>query len=105
MKRLAMPIAALLAAAFAGLVVTSWLIDKDAVRRSVEQQLRVATGLDLVVGGDVEVSLLPASYVTLRKVGLMGADANTGEPLTVDELTVNLRLLPLLARRYDIADV
>ena len=105
MKRLAMPIAALLAAAFVGLVVTSWLIDKDAVRRSVEQQLRVATGLDLVVGGDVEVSLLPASYVTLRKVGLKGADANTGEPLTVDELTVNLRLLPLLARRYDIADV
>lgn len=105
MKRLAMPVAALLAAVFAGLVVTSWLIDKDAVRRSVEQQLRVATGLDLVVGGDVEVSLLPASYVTLGKVRLKDTDAKTGEPLTVDELTANLRLLPLLARRYDIADV
>ena len=100
-----MPIAALLAAAFVGLVAASWLIDKDAVRRSVEQQLRVATGLDLVVGGDVEVSLLPASYVTLRKVGLRVAEVNNGEPLTVDELTANLRLLPLLARRYDIADV
>lgn len=105
MKRLAMPIAALLAAVFVGLVVTAWLIDKDAVRRSVEQQLRVATGLDLVVSGDVEISLVPASYVTLRKVGLKDTDAKTGEPLTVDELTVNLRLLPLLARRYDIADV
>jgi AsmA protein len=105
MKRLAMPIAALLAAVFVGLFVTSWLIDKNAVRRSVEQQLRVATGLDLVVSGDVEISLLPASYVTLRKVGLKGADTKTGEPLAVDELTVNLRLLPLLARRYDIADV
>lgn len=105
MKRLAMPVAALLAAVFAGLVVTSWLIDKDAVRRSVELQLRVATGLDLVVGGDVEISLLPASYVTLRKVRLKDTDAKTGESLTVDELTTNLRLLPLLARRYDIADV
>ena len=105
MKRLAMPIAALLAAVFVGLVVTSWLIDKDAVRRSVEQQLRVATGLDLVGGDDVEISLLPASYVTLRKVGLKGADAKSGELLTVDELTANLRLLPLLARRYEIADV
>lgn len=104
-KRLAMPIAALLAAVFVGLVVTAWLIDKDAVRRSVEQQLRVATGLDLVVSGDVEISLVPASYVTLRKVGLKDTDAKTGEPLSVDELTVNLRLLPLLARRYDIADV
>lgn len=100
-----MPIVALLAAAFVGLVVASWLIDKDAVRRSVEQQLRGATGLDLVVGGDVEVSLLPASYVTLRKVGLKVADAKGGSPLTVDALTANLRLLPLLARRYDIADV
>ena len=105
MKRLAMPVAALLAAVFVGLVVTAWLIDKDAVRRSVEQQLRVATGLDLVVSGDVEISLVPASYVTLRKVGLKDTDTKTGEPLTVDELTVNLRLLPLLARRYDIADV
>ena len=100
-----MPIAALLSAALIGLVVTSWLIDRSAVRLAVEHQLRVATGLDLVVGGDVEVSLLPTSYVTLRKVGLKGADARTGEPLTVDELTVNLRLLSLLARRYDIADV
>ncbi len=104
-KRLAMPIGALLAAVVLGLVALSWLIDKDKVRQSVEEQLRVATGLDLVVNGEVEVSLLPASYVTLRKVGLRGTDAKTGEPLTVDELTANLRLLPLLARRYDIADV
>lgn len=100
-----MPIAALLAAVVLGLSVTSWLIDKDKVRQSVEQQLRAATGLDLVVGGDVEVSLLPSSYVTLRKVGLKGTDAKTVEPLTVDELTANLRLLPLLTRHYEIADV
>ncbi|MBI3701966.1 MAG: AsmA family protein [Afipia sp.] len=100
-----MPIAALLAAVFAGLVVASWLIDKNAVRQSVEQQLRIATGLDLVVGGEVQVSLFPGSRVTLRNVGLKGADAKSDEPLTVEELTANLRLLPLLTRRYEIADV
>ncbi len=104
-KRLAMPIAALLGLGLIGLIATSWLIDKNAVRVAVERQLRIATGLDLVVVGDVEVSVLPGSYVTLRKVRLNGADTKTGEPLAADELTANLRLLPLLMRRYEIADV
>lgn len=108
-KRLGMPIAALLAAALIGLFVISWMIDKNAVRLAVEQQIRIATGLDLKVNGDVRVSVFPGSSVTLRQVGLKGASSRGGgivdEPLTVDELTANLRLLPLLMRRYEIADV
>ena len=106
-KRLAMPIAALVAAIAILLIATSWLIDRNAVRLSVERQIRMATGLDLVVNGDVQISVFPASYVTLRKVGLKGVAANSGnnDALTVDELTANLRLLPLLMQRFEIADV
>lgn len=106
-KRLAMPIAALVAAVAIVLIVTSWLIDRTAVRLSVEQQIRTATGLDLVVDGDVQISVFPASYVTLRKVGLKGGTPRSGnsDALTVDELTANLRLLPLLMQRFEIADV
>lgn len=107
-KRLGMPIAALLAAALIGLIAISWMIDPNAVRLSVERQIRAATGLDLKVDGDVRVSVFPGSSITLRKVGLKGAGSRGGgidEPLTVEELTANLRLLPLLMRRYEIADV
>lgn len=108
-KRLGMPIAALLAAALIGLVAISWMIDPNAVRLSVERQIRAATGLDLKVDGDVRVSVFPGSSITLRQVGLKGAGSRGGgivdEPLTVAELTANLRLLPLLMRRYEIADV
>lgn len=108
-KRLGMPIAALLAAALIGLVTISWMIDPNAVRLSVERQIRAATGLDLKVDGDVRVSVFPGSSITLRQVGLKGAGSRGGgvvdEPLTVAELTANLRLLPLLMRRYEIADV
>ncbi|CAM9670845.1 unnamed protein product [Phaeothamnion confervicola] len=108
-KRLGMPIAALLAAALIGLIAISWMIDQNAVRLSVERQIRAATGLDLKVNGDVSISVFPGSSVTLRKVGLKNAGARGGgavdEPLTVDELTANLRLLPLLMRRFEIADV
>ena len=108
-KRLGMPVAAFLAAALIGLIAISWMIDENAVRLSVEKQIRAATGLDLKVGGDVRVSVFPGSSITLRQVGLKGASSRGGgiadEPLTVDELTANLRLLPLLMRRYEIADV
>ncbi|HEX7789358.1 MAG TPA: AsmA family protein [Afipia sp.] len=108
-KRLGMPIAAVLAAALIGLIGVSWMIDQNAVRLSVEKQIRAATGLDLVVNGDIRVSLFPGSSIKLQQVGLKGAETRgsgiTDEALTVDELTANLRLLPLLLRRYEIADV
>lgn len=108
-KRLGMPIAACLAAALLGLTAISWMIDPNAVRLSVEKQIRAATGLDLMVNGEVRVSIFPGSAITLRQVGLKGAASRgsgiTDEALTVEELTANLRLIPLLMRRYEIADV
>jgi AsmA protein len=99
-----MPIAALLALALVGLMATSWLINRDALREAVEAQIRAVTGLDLVIKGPIEVSVFPASYVSFHDVGLRGGGA-TAPALRVDVLTANLRLLPLLLQRYEIADV
>jgi len=98
MKRLGMPIAALFAVALLGLFATSWFLNRDALRRAVEAQIRAVTGLELVVNGKIDVSVFPGSYVSFHDVGLKGGGA--GEPaLSVDVLTANLRLLPLLLRR------
>ncbi|HEU0082793.1 MAG TPA: AsmA family protein, partial [Bradyrhizobium sp.] len=104
MKRLGMPIAALFAVALLGLFATSWFLNRDALRQAVEAQIRAVTGLELVVNGNIDVSVFPGSYVSFHDVGLKGGGA--GEPaLSVDVLTANLRLLPLLLRRFEIADV
>src|SRR5450756_3047528 len=104
MKRLGMPVAALLGAAVIGLVTNSWLLDRDALRQAVEAQIRAVAGLDRVVNGSIDVSVFPGSYVSFHDVGLKGG--GTTEPaLNVDVLTANLRLLPLLLRRFEIADV
>jgi len=104
MKRLGMPIAALLGAALVSLIATSWFLNRDALREAVEAQIRAVTGLDLVVKGNIEVSVFPGSYVSFHDVGLKGG--GTADPaLAVDVLTANLRLLPLLLRRFEIADV
>jgi AsmA protein len=103
-KRLGMPIAAFLGVALIGLITTSWLLNRDALREAVEAQIRAVTGLDLVVNGNIDISVFPGSYVSFHDVGLKGG--GTTEPaLVVDVLTANLRLLPLLLRRFEIADV
>src|SRR5438270_1785536 len=104
MKRLGIPIAALLGLAVIGLIGTSWLLNRDALRQAVEAQIRAVTGLDLVITGAIDVSVFPGSYVSFHDVGLKGG--GTIDPaLQVDVLTANLRLLPLLLRRFEMADV
>ncbi|HMH99813.1 MAG TPA: AsmA family protein [Bradyrhizobium sp.] len=104
MKRLGMPVAAFLGVFLIGLSAMSWFLNRDALREAVEAQIRAVTGLDLVVKGSIEVSVFPGSYVSFHDVGLKGG--GTADPaLAVDVLTANLRLLPLLLRRFEIADV
>ncbi|WP_454621326.1 AsmA family protein [Bradyrhizobium cenepequi] len=104
MKRLGMPIAAFFGLALLGLIGTSWFLNRDALQQAVEAQIRAVTGLDLVVNGHIDVSVFPGSYVSFHDVGLKGG--GTIDPaLQVDVLTANLRLLPLLMRRFEIADV
>jgi AsmA protein len=103
-RRLGMPLAAFLGVALIGLVAISWLLNRDALRLAVEAQIRAVTGLDLVIEGRTEISVFPASYVSFHDVGLRGG--GTADPaLVVDVLTANLRLLPLLLQRFEIADV
>jgi AsmA protein len=104
MKRLGTLLATLLGLALIGLILTSWLINRDGLRQAVEKQIRTVTGLDLVVKGNTDVSLFPGSYVSFHDVGLKGGEA-TDPALRVDVLTANLRLLPLLMQRFEIADV
>ncbi len=104
MKRLGMPVAAFFGVALIGLIATSWFLNRDALRDAVEAQIRSVTGLDLVIKGKIDISVFPASYVSFHDVGLKGG--RTADPaLHVDVLTANLRLLPLLLRRFEISDV
>lgn len=104
MKRLGMPIAAALGLVLIGLVGTSWFLNRDALQQAVEAQIRAVTGLELVINGHIDVSVFPGSYVSFHDVGLKGGGP-TDPALQVDVLTANLRLLPLLLRRFEISDV
>src|SRR5580692_7312459 len=103
-RRLAMPVVALIGLAACAMITSSWLLNRDALRAAVEAQIRAVTGLDLVVKGSTDISVFPGSYVSFHDVGLKGG-ADADPALAVDVLTANLRLLPLLLQRFEIADV
>ena len=104
MKRLGLPLAVILGVVLADLAGMSFLLDRNTLQQAVESQIRAVTGLDLVVNGVIDVTVFPQSHVTFHDVGLKGGGA-TDPALTVDVLTANLRLLPLLMQRFQIADL
>jgi AsmA protein len=105
-KRLGISVAVLIAVAVTGAFALSLTIDRGALRQAVEMQLRAATGLQLAVDGAIDVTIFPRSTVVFSDVRLKSdGDGNGDAALSVKTLTANLRLLPLLLRRFEIADV
>jgi AsmA protein len=104
LKRLAIAVAALAAAAFATLIALSFLMPAAAVRDAVKTEIHAVTGLDPMLGNDISLSLFPSGTVHFRNV-VLGND-QTGEPaVAADGLTVRLRYFALLTGRIEIADV
>ena len=104
LKRLAIAVAALAAAAFVTLIALSFLMPAASVRDAVKAEIHAVTGLDPMLGNDVSLSLFPSGTVRFRNV-VLGND-QTGEPaVAADELTARLRYFALLTGRIEIADV
>jgi AsmA protein len=104
LKRLAIAVAAMVAAAFVTLVALSFLIPAASVRDAVKAEIHAVTGLDPLLGDDISLALFPSGTVRFRNV-LLG-DESTGEPAVIaDELAARLRYFPLLAGRIEISDV
>jgi AsmA protein len=101
-KRLGIAIAAVVLASFAALGAMALLIPVDTVRDATKAEIRNVTGLDLVLRGDVAVSLFPTGSVSFANV-ILGDDAKP--VLAADRLTARLRFFPLFAGRIEIADV
>jgi len=100
-KRLGIAIAAVVLASFAALGAMALLIPVDTVRDAAKAEIRSVTGLDLVLRGDVAVSLFPTGSISFADVTL--GDAKP--VLAADRLTARLRFFPLFAGRVQIADV
>jgi AsmA protein len=80
------------------------MIPVDTVRDAVVSEIRAVTGLDPRLRGPILVSMFPVPTVEFSDVAL-GEPAAAEPALAAEQLTVNLRLMPLLAKRIEIADI
>jgi AsmA protein len=104
-KRFALLLAALIAAGTSVIAAaTSVIVPTDSIRDAVETEIRAATGFDPRSHGAVSVAMFPVPAVAFSDVAL-GEPASNDVALAAEHLTVNLRLMSLLAGRVEIADV
>jgi AsmA protein len=103
-KRIVTLVAVVIAAGVCTIAAATLVIPVDVVRDAVKSEIRGVTGLDPALRGPVSISMFPAATISFSDVVL---DEHAGEEpaFAVDELTANLRLLPLIAGRIEIADI
>lgn len=86
-------VVALLAALFA----VPAMIDWNGYRGIFEEEATRVLGRDVRLGGNVNLRLLPAPYVSFEKMRISDPDSQTGEPLfRAESFTMWLALSPLL---------
>jgi AsmA protein len=103
LKRAAFVIAITAGAVVAIMAMALWLVSRDDMRKAVADQIRLASGLDLTIAGETQVSIFPFGAVHFQNVSLR---SDQHEPaLTIEGLTASLRLLPLLLQRIEISHI
>jgi uncharacterized protein involved in outer membrane biogenesis len=90
-------IAGLLSLALAALFAVPYFVDWNGYRGVFEEEATRILGRDVRVGGDVNVRLLPAPYVSFEKLRIADPSGTTGEPFfRADSFTMRLSVGPLL---------
>ncbi len=93
---------ALIALAFTVLMAT----DFNDYRDLVQQRMKAATGRDLVIAGDVDVSLSLSPRLTARQVSFRNAAwSDLPQMASLNEIEAEVDLLPLLSGEIRIKDV
>jgi len=98
MKKLLIAVAVLVVLLLAAVVVVPQLIPVETYKNQITAQVRAATGRELIIGGDMNVSVIPKVAVSMEKVTFANAPgARSAEMVTLGSLDVELAIWPLLS--------
>ena len=74
----------------------------DLIARTIAEQVKAKTGRDLIVAGPAAFSFYPGMGVTLKDVTLSGPPGSPAKLMTVEELDVNIKAMPLINREVEV---
>lgn len=81
--------------------IAPWTVSRGALREEIAAQLRSSSGLYVYTEGASTFSLLPRPSIRLQKISFV--DPRAAMVITADQLSGEVRLLPLLAGRLELA--
>ncbi len=84
-------------------ILAPWTVSRSALRDSISAQLRSAAGVYVFPRGEASLSLLPRPRVRLDDLAMV--DPNGALVVEAASMSGDIRLLPLLAGRLEVAEV
>lgn len=85
-----------------GAIIAVILIDIDQYKPKFENILTQATGIDWIIKGDIDLAVFPTPSLTINNIG---ATYKTSEVLNINNVKIEMDLLPLLFRNVHIGTV
>lgn len=97
MKKLLIGLAVVVVVVVAAAFIIPGLIPLDTYKMQLAEQVKAATGRDLAIDGDVQLTILPNLAVTAEGVRFSNApDGSAPEMATLESLRATVQLLPLI---------
>ncbi|MDB5478448.1 MAG: hypothetical protein JWM96_943 [Alphaproteobacteria bacterium] len=82
------------------------LVDLNKYKPQIQQKAMEATGREIVINGDIRLSLLPAPYARLTDVAITNPEgAMSREFASVKAIDVGVALIPLLSKKIQVTHI
>ncbi len=103
MKKVLIGLGAVIVLLIVAAFVIPFFIPVDIYKKQIAEQVRSATGRDLTIKGDLSFSILPSLGLEVNDVAFSNAPgARTPQMVTLKQLVVKLKLIPLLSGEVEI---
>ncbi len=99
LKRILIVLAVLVVLVIATVIAIPFLVPKDEVKHLITAQVQEATGRTLVLGGELDVQVLPVLAVTVQQASISNPPGVQGDMAKIGELIVELDWMSLLSRK------
>jgi uncharacterized protein involved in outer membrane biogenesis len=106
MKKVLIGVAALVVLAVAAILVGPSFVDWNRYKPEIAARAKAATGRDLVIDGDISLSILPSPTLAVEQVRFTNIEGGSGPDMaTLEALEVHVALMPLLQGEIQVESV
>jgi uncharacterized protein involved in outer membrane biogenesis len=106
MRKILIGIGVLVVLVVGAVIVVPNFIDWNSYKGEIQQQVKQATGRNLTIVGDLDLTILPAPRLLVKDIRFANVKGGSvPEMVKLEALDIQIRILPLLQGRVEVASV